>query len=159
MRVKKYITVFWALVLFWLFTGAGTIMAQDKMYMRMADSEMKRFPEAWQIDWAKRPVFGYCQGVVTLAMLKVWKQTKDEKYYKYVEEYADKMVKEDGTILNYDYINGSLFPIHQICSSRKKSNNIYRNTLINSIIKKQEFFAFFKRKTPLFFQENSYELS
>ena len=99
MRVKKYITVFWALVLFWLFTGAGTIMAQDKMYMRMADSEMKRFPEAWQIDWAKRPVFGYCQGVVTLAMLKVWKQTKDEKYYKYVEEYADKMVKVLGLLL------------------------------------------------------------
>ena len=107
MRVKKYVTIFWALVLFWFFTGAGTIMAQDKMYMRMADSEMKRFPEAWQIDWAKRPVFGYCQGVVTLAMLKVWKQTKDEKYYKYVEEYADKMVKEDGTILNYDYLNSA----------------------------------------------------
>lgn len=106
MRVKKYITVFGALVLFWLFSGTGTIIAQDKMYVRMADSEMKRFPEAWQIDWAKRPVFGYCQGVVTLAMLKVWKQTKDAKYYKYVEEYADKMVKEDGTILNYDYING-----------------------------------------------------
>ncbi len=79
---------------------------QPKMYVRMADSEMKRFPEAWQIDWAKRPSFGYCQGVVTLSMLKTWKATGDEKYYKYVEKYADMMVQEDGSILNYDYING-----------------------------------------------------
>lgn len=67
-----------ALVLLGLFSGIGNVVAQDKMYVRMADSEMKRFPEAWQIDWAKRPAFGYCQGVVTLAMLKVWKQTKNE---------------------------------------------------------------------------------
>lgn len=52
--------------------GIYPVMAQEKkMYVRMADSEMIRFPEAWQIDWAKRPVFGYCQGVVTLSMLKV----------------------------------------------------------------------------------------
>lgn len=77
-----------------------------KMYVRMADSEMGRFPEAWQVDWAKRPVFGYCQGLVSLAMLKVWKATGDEKYYNYVEQYADTMVRDDGTIMNYDYING-----------------------------------------------------
>lgn len=87
--------------------GIYPVMAQEKkMYVRMADSEMIRFPEAWQIDWAKRPVFGYCQGVVTLSMLKVWKATGDEKYYDYVEKYADMMVQEDGSILNYDYVNG-----------------------------------------------------
>lgn len=87
--------------------GIYPVMAQEKkMYVRMADSEMIRFPEAWQIDWAKRPVFGYCQGVVTLSMLKVWKATGDEKYYDYVEKYADMMVWEDGSILNYDYVNG-----------------------------------------------------
>lgn len=87
--------------------GIYPVMAQEKkMYVRMADSEMIRFPEAWQIDWATRPVFGYCQGVVTLSMLKVWKATGDEKYYDYVEKYADMMVREDGSILNYDYVNG-----------------------------------------------------
>lgn len=83
----------------------GSVLAQNKMYVRMADSEMKRFPEAWQIDGAKRPVFGYCQGVVALSMLKMWKQTNNEKYYKYVEQYAEMMVDDDGKILNYDYIN------------------------------------------------------
>lgn len=97
---------------------------EKKMYIRMADSEMARFPEAWQIDWSKRPVFGYVQGVVTLAMLKVWQATGEEKYYRYAEAYADTMVREDGTILNYDYINGKhnldmvnagkiLFPIYK----------------------------------------------
>ncbi len=93
------------LCLLWVFLSEN-VLAQDKMYVRMADSEMKRFPEAWQIDWAKRPVFGYCQGVVTMAMLKVWKETGDKKYYDYVEKYADMMVQEDGSILNYDYVNG-----------------------------------------------------
>ena len=86
--------------------GVNGVYAQQKMYQRMADSEMKRFPEAWQLDWAKHPNFGYCQGVVSMAMLKVWKQTGDEKYYKYVEDYADMMVDDEGKILNYDYING-----------------------------------------------------
>lgn len=93
------------LCLLWVFLSEN-VLAQDKMYVRMADSEMKRFPEAWQIDWAKRPVFGYCQGVVTMSMLKVWKETGDKKYYDYVEKYADMMVQEDGSILNYDYVNG-----------------------------------------------------
>ena len=89
-----------------LMGGQAAVAQEAKMYVRMADSEMKRFPEAWQVDWAKRPVFGYCQGVVALSMLKVWKETGDDKYYKYVEKYADMMVRDDGTILNYDYING-----------------------------------------------------
>lgn len=86
--------------------GIGNLYAKEKMYIRMADSEMKRFPEAWQIDWAKRPTFGYCHGVVTLAMLQVWQKTHDEKYYDYVAQYADMMVDENGHILNYDYVNG-----------------------------------------------------
>lgn len=97
LRWRKDVLTDWAERWNWL---------KHKMYTQMADSEMKRFPEAWQIDWAKRPAFGYCQGVVTLAMLKVWKQTNDDKYYKYVEKYADMMVDDDGKILNYDYING-----------------------------------------------------
>lgn len=104
---KKYtlnMRVLWLLLL--AACVHGTLSAKEKMYVRMADSEMKRFPEAWQIDWAKRPVFGYCQGVVTLSMLKVWQQTQNDKYYNYVAQYADMMVNDEGQILNYDYVNG-----------------------------------------------------
>lgn len=102
-KTTKYLLV---IFLLGALTFPGYLNSAEKMYVRMADSEMKRFPEAWQIDWAKRPVFGYCQGVVALAMLKTWKATGDEKYYRYVEQYADTMVRNDGTILNYDYVNG-----------------------------------------------------
>ena len=39
--------------------------------IKFANSEMKRSPEAWQLDHGKRLYFGYSQGVGTLAMLKV----------------------------------------------------------------------------------------
>lgn len=106
MKIGKTLRRMFGSVVLLALVSSGVYAQEKKMYVRMADSEMKRFPEAWQIDWAKRPVFGYTQGVVTLSMLKVWKATGDEKYYKYVEEYADKMVQEDGSILNYDYVNG-----------------------------------------------------
>ena len=106
MKVGKTLRKMFSSVVLLALVSSGVYAQEDKMYVKMADSEMKRFPEAWQIDWAKRPVFGYCQGVVTLSMLKVWKATGDDKYYKYVEQYADMMVQEDGSILNYDYVNG-----------------------------------------------------
>lgn len=103
LKTTKYLL---AIFLLGALTFPDYLYGSEKMYVSMADSEMRRFPEAWQIDWAKRPVFGYCQGVVALAMLKTWKATGDEKYYRYVEQYADTMVRNDGSILNYDYVNG-----------------------------------------------------
>ena len=63
-----------------------------------ADSEMKRFPEAWQLDHGKRLFFGDAQGVGCCAMLEMWKATGDAKYYDYVAEWADTIVFEDGNI-------------------------------------------------------------
>lgn len=38
--------------------------AQERKYSTwFADSEMARFPEAWQLDHGKRLFFGYAQGV------------------------------------------------------------------------------------------------
>ena len=45
-----------------------------------ANSEMVRFPQAWQLDHGKRLYFGYSQGLGCLAMLKVWEKTGDSKY-------------------------------------------------------------------------------
>ena len=40
-----------------------------------ADSEMVRFPKAYQLDHGKRLFFGYAQGVGCCAMLRMWKKT------------------------------------------------------------------------------------
>lgn len=98
-----------------------------------ADSEMKRFPEAWQLDHGKRLFFGYAQGVGTLAMLKMWKQTGEEKYYNYVEQWADSLIAEDGSIhlyhvetYNIDYINSGkvLFDLYE-----KSKNEKYKKAM------------------------------
>ena len=80
--------------------------------IRFADSEMARFPEAWMLDHGTAPFFGYSQGVGCCAMLAVWRATGDDKYYNYVEVWADSLVNEEGEILRYkretynlDFIN------------------------------------------------------
>lgn len=85
-------------------------MAQ-KTAIAFADSEMKRFPEAWQLDHGKRLYFGYSQGVGCQAMLDVWKQTGDRKYLDYVINWADTIINDQGEIhlykvetYNIDYI-------------------------------------------------------
>ncbi len=84
----------------------------QKTGVKFADSEMKRFPEAWQLDHGKRLYFGYAQGVGCLAMLKVWEETGEQKYFDYVEQWADTIINEAGEIHQYkletyniDYIN------------------------------------------------------
>ncbi len=83
------------------------------MAQRVADAEMKRFPQAWQTDSARRPVFGYCQGLEVKAFLMLASDMKQkgnekasEKYMKYALDYADLFVQEDGNILSYDFVNG-----------------------------------------------------
>ena len=67
-----------------------------------AESEMKRFPQAWQVDFASRPFFGYSQGVVGCSMLQLWKSTGDKKYFDYVEKWVDQLINDKGEISLYD---------------------------------------------------------
>lgn len=57
---------------------AGSFVSAQKTYQKFADSEIKRFPEAWQLDHGKRLYFGYGQGLACLAMLEVWTATRDK---------------------------------------------------------------------------------
>lgn len=90
-----------------LLASCGQEAKEEKMYVRFADSEMKRFPEAWQLDHGKRVFFGYAQGVGCMAMLKVWEKTGNEKYYDYVYAYADTIVQADGSVFAYDHTTAS----------------------------------------------------
>lgn len=107
-------------------TAAALIFCQllsaQQTALRFADSEMKRAPQAWQLDHGKRLYFGYAQGVGTLAMLKVWEETGDDKYLDYVVEWADTLINNEGEIhlykvetYNIDYINSGkvLFEVYR----------------------------------------------
>jgi unsaturated rhamnogalacturonyl hydrolase len=79
---------------------------------RFADSEMARFPQAYQLDHGKRPFFGYAQGVGCCAMLAMWHNTGERRYYDYVKQWADTLINDRGEIYlysmesyNLDFVN------------------------------------------------------
>src|SRR5690606_33454526 len=73
----------------------------QKNYVQMADSDMKRNPEAWMIDFSKALKWNYCHGLVMQSILQVSNKMDDPKYDNYVYDYADTMVNADGTIKTY----------------------------------------------------------
>lgn len=72
---------------------------------RMARSEMKRFPEPWMIEKAKKPYWGYTHGLVVKSMLEEWKHTGDTAYYNYAKIYADSLIDADGKIKTMKYLS------------------------------------------------------
>ena len=71
----------------------------------MARSEMKRFPEPWMIEKAKKPRWGYTHGLVVKSMLEEWKHTGDSVYYEYAKIYADSLIDADGHIKTMKYLS------------------------------------------------------
>lgn len=67
----------------------------------MADSEMKRSPQGWMIDFRPEPKWDYTQGLFASALERVWKRTGDRKYFTYIKAFADTMITENGTIKTY----------------------------------------------------------
>lgn len=69
--------------------------------VQMADSEMKRCPESWQLDFQPTLKWDYCHGLELQAFLDLYARCGDEKYFDYALAYADTMIREDGTITAY----------------------------------------------------------
>ena len=79
-----------------------TISLFGKPYsVRMADSEMKRNPESWMVDFSKKLKWDYCNGLELQSIYMVWKQSADPKYFNYVKSYADTIIQSDGQITGY----------------------------------------------------------
>ena len=106
-----------------------------KYYVRMADSEMKRNPESWMLDFSSQPKWNYTQGLVLNSIAGIWKKTNDEKYFSYVQSYADTMLLDNGNDIrtykledySLDHINPGkiLFPLYDQTKDEK-----YRNALL-----------------------------
>lgn len=96
----------------------------DTYARRFADSEMRRFPQAYQLDHGKRLFFGYSQGVGCCAMLRMWKATGERRYYDYVKQWADSLINEQGEIHLYDRAAYNL----DFINSGKVLFDLYRET-------------------------------
>ena len=69
--------------------------------VRMAESEMIRCPEAWQLDFQPKLKWDYCHGVVLQAFLNLYDAYGDKKYFDYALAYCDTMTYADGSIVTY----------------------------------------------------------
>jgi unsaturated rhamnogalacturonyl hydrolase len=124
--MRKYLLLF-TMLFSWTLAGAQLktfISDPGVMARRFAESEMTRFPEAWQLDHGKRLFFGYAQGVGCCAMLGMWKATGDEKYYDYVHRWTDTLVAADGKIWKYDMASYNL----DFINSGKTLFDVYART-------------------------------
>lgn len=90
-----------------MFSVVGMVQAQESFpkeqkpwSVRMAESEMVRNPESWQVDFQPSLKWDYCHGLELGAMMDVYDRYGDAKFYEYALAYADTMVNEDGTIKN-----------------------------------------------------------
>lgn len=101
---------------------------------KMADSDMKRNPDASRLDFSPNPVWSYTQGLVTLAGQRLAAETGNQKYYQYGLDYADKMISDSGTIATYkmekynvDLINSGkiLFEIYKKTGDEKYRKAIF----------------------------------
>ena len=72
-----------------------------KMAAKMADSEIKHFPDPWTVDFNPKPVWNYTQGLIAYAMIKVWQENGNSTCYNYAKSYADKMIDSSGHISGY----------------------------------------------------------
>lgn len=72
---------------------------------KMMQSEMKRFPEPWMIEKAKKPRWGYTHGLVAKSALEAWKHTGDTTYYQWAKIYADSLIDGNGKIKTMNYLS------------------------------------------------------
>ncbi len=130
-----------ALLLIAFLLPQSTKAGSNKFARHFAESEMTRFPKAWQLDHGKRLYFGYSQGLGCLAMLNMWKATGEVKYLNYVTEWADSLINDKGEIhlyhadtYNIDYINSGkvLFDVY------KQTGNIKYKLAMDLLMKQME---------------------
>ncbi|WP_024993798.1 glycoside hydrolase family 88/105 protein [Phocaeicola paurosaccharolyticus] len=78
---------------------------KEKWSVLMAKSEIKRFPEPWMIENAKKPRWGYTHGLVVKSMMELTKFSGDSLYYNYAKIYADSLIDKDGKIKTMEYLS------------------------------------------------------
>src|SRR5690606_640219 len=67
----------------------------------MADSEMKRTPDPQYLDFRDKPKWEYTNGLICSAMMEVYDDTGEKRYFNYAKSYADTMINESGEIKTY----------------------------------------------------------
>lgn len=104
---KKWIIILGIFVVFQSCSTQNSPKTFDglEMAVKMADSEIKQFPEPWTVDFNPKPTWNYTQGLIAQAMIMVWKENGKMEYYNYAKLYADKMIDSTGLLSGYKLEN------------------------------------------------------
>jgi len=70
---------------------------------KMALTLMKRHPEAYMIDDAKKPKWDYVHALVLHSIEELYKKNPDPRYKAYIRGYVDNLVQADGSINTYEF--------------------------------------------------------
>ncbi|MET3028689.1 glycoside hydrolase family 88 protein [Flavobacterium sp. UW10123] len=70
---------------------------------KMALTLMKRHPESYMIDDAKKPKWDYVHALVLHSIEELYKKNPDARYKNYVRTYVDQFVQTDGSITTYEF--------------------------------------------------------
>ncbi len=100
-----------------LFVQCKTNQNKEPLYsVQLAESVMYNNPKAWMTDFQSKPKWGYVQGLVCQALLKVSEQYNEPKYFDYVKNtYVDMVVDSSGHINRY---NKNSFKLDDINSGK-----------------------------------------
>ncbi|HBI01936.1 MAG TPA: glycoside hydrolase family 88 protein [Flavobacterium sp.] len=114
-RLKSVRIFFWAIafavLLVILFTNCkpASTSSSEKMVVsdklkwseRMAQTLMKKHPNAFEIDDKTAPKWDYVHGLVMTSFEELYKKTNNQMYYDYLKGYADATISPDGSIPSY----------------------------------------------------------
>ncbi|MDD3320303.1 MAG: glycoside hydrolase family 88 protein [Paludibacter sp.] len=100
--MRNFLNYFVASILLFSFVQ---VEAKQKYYVRMADSEIKRNPESWMVDFSPKLKWDYCHGLELQSIFDVWKKTGNKKYFEYVNSYADTIIDNNGKIFGYKQLD------------------------------------------------------
>ncbi len=69
----------------------------------LAESEIKRNPQSYYLDFAKQPHWGYVVGIELESLLDTYLRYGNNDIKNYCLEYVDTMIRPDGTIRGYKF--------------------------------------------------------
>lgn len=86
------------------------VKISDKMPWseRMLQSEIKRFPYAWMLDFNKAPKWTYPNAIILKGAEELYAKTGKKEYYNYIKGYADSLITKEGEIKTYSIDNYNL---------------------------------------------------
>ena len=90
----------------------GSLVLQNPPYKHYSEwltySEMKRVPESYMLDFAKKPKWSYVMGIELEGMLDTYLRYGGEDIRKYCQMYTDKMIDQQGNITGYNILDYNL---------------------------------------------------